>query len=298
MDGARVHAPGKAPRVRRHLWPRVAVAGVVRTIAVERLHRVRRQRRLRVPPGRRRADRGRAVDRCEPGALACDVGELLLVEDPQPEHDDPEDHAHRDREDEREFGQGLASPSTSAPSVVRHREDTGSLEEEVATKGLQRSAEGRERHREDRVEPIADTNLDELALGAVQPIRCRRRSALRAAGGDARAGVVDRPALRIRVVVDAAPWSPGHRIRPVPPGRGIGQFRRLVAHRRPGRLVDGRVVDRRARRLRLYSAAATSAAFRAADSTVMPAAKSRPKSPTTNRMISMIGRISVNSTSD
>ena len=52
------------------------------------------------------------------------------------------------------------------PKVVVFGEDVGYFGGVFrATEGLQRPPERRERHLEDRVEPVADANFHELALG-------------------------------------------------------------------------------------------------------------------------------------
>jgi len=49
------------------------------------------------------------MDRRESSSLAGNVRDLLLIEDPKAQHDDPEQGEEDQRGDEREFGQGLTT---------------------------------------------------------------------------------------------------------------------------------------------------------------------------------------------
>jgi hypothetical protein len=64
------------------------------------------------------------MNRRETGGLARDVRDLLLVEDEEPKHDDPENHDDRDRKYERELGKRLTARSrarATADSNNRHQ---------------------------------------------------------------------------------------------------------------------------------------------------------------------------------
>ena len=47
------------------------------------------------------------MDRCESRSFAGDVRDLLLIEDPQAQHDDPEEGEEDERGDERELRERL-----------------------------------------------------------------------------------------------------------------------------------------------------------------------------------------------